>query len=1660
MSGINAAIKEYNSLTDRSSKTAFAKTVSTNNEALGKYLAGLKGTSGSLYEYAKALTTASLKTNALEAAKTAFSTAVRFGTTAVIETAISGIQYLMNYESIQKAAFENAKKATAEAASSIRSLKSEMSDTASKASGLSSEFSILVQGVNPFTNENENLSTQEYERFLEVNNELAELFPSLTSNYDENGNAILGLSGDVDTVTASIQKLVEQQNYLAKADMRTHMEEFVNGTDDTDGVFDVLDGQKNNVQDAEKELNKFDDAYRGFMNKNGRVSFNIEDSVSLNTYLDYISDMFGTEAYEALYDTRNISNDSQTQYLDFSKLELDEAAKEKITKSYNTFHQDLQTELSIRQSELESKNKEMSDTMMAWVTDLGLYDGDPFMNQVATSMVGSIQWSELPDDSRTLEGAKQYIQDTVLGPLSAACSDPAAKNALSSLFTLDFSQLNYTEANEQIKGYLSAIMNAFNEGKPEEEKKNLLDMYDMFGFGSYDQTAVDMKKNITGLSMGNSGFFNPLEYAKLTFYTKDFNQAQTQAWLASTTGAKNAAEAVRLYKENIKNQSEPPKSFSEIWNSIGATGTDQQKSDKDKLLELAQAGKLTKEALENTSLASVFEEAGVSIEKATEKVNAFADETKQLSAMKTGINAITSAYEEKSNSRQKTVSSSTLESLGNTLGTEDWNGSDKKVWENYKSVAGDSTKTLKELKAAQDELAASYVNSNSFLANIEDGSYQYYVSLLKEMGVTNAAAVATEALNRKKADAKLTNFNLAEASNEEISSFGNYITSLQGANGALGDYIIKKQLAAGADLETSGSIQNLINLATQCGATSDVIIALKELLNATDDLSSAKGKSLNDYNVSAGTDLKHAYDDLENQKDADVEKQTVKVENAKNKLKKLLKGAKTAVTTSSRIKTNGGDGNTTPKIEKQEFNWFERRLTRMQDIIDLTAAKLQNLFSVKAKNKNLDRQIKQSTLLMKQYGSAAKKYQKKADSIANGKKKEKGLPKNIVSQIKSGSLTKKDAKMSQKYSQSEYDKISQYIDYHDKARQAEKSQEEQQAKLRDLKKQRYQVTADHAEARISLYEQQKNNAGTAEKKNKYLGKELEQYKRSCQYQISIAKLSKDTTEQARLRAEYEAKITELKKEQLQNTLDENSEQNALLDARLANASTADEKNAILNEQIGVVHSDSQAYAANYSQALSNRSTQSSKAAAAVGKDKNRKLKEADRKKIKQLISQNKPVPDTLINKCSAKTQAQLAEYNASLDWVTDALKARTLDEQESKTKERELNVQQHQNNAERYQNELDLLSARKDNAKSAADKNSILAEEAGMTSQLYAEKIAIAQLEGNITEEARLQEELKKQLNSLSIEQHQNLADEHQAQLDLSAAQQDGLTDATKKNQLVEQEKAATSQLYAEKMEIARLEGDSTREQQLQKELASQLVALEKKKMDNIAEYYEYQRKLNDNQRKSLSNDVSELEARGLIVSKNMYASQIALNEENRKNRQEELAELTRQHGKIKEGTKEWYDSLDSIQACKDGISDCTMNILEMQKAMRQTDWKIFEKMSSQLDLVSSEYDMFIKLMSGKEMFDSTGNFTKEGTATLGAQYGRLLLTQKKKEASGELLTDARTRMEDGEAGYTDPAAAEEINEKYKESPDEVKNLFLHRKNSLTSLRNKTVFCA
>lgn len=467
-----------------------------------------------------------------------------------------GFNYLLTYEERQNELFKKAKTATKESADAMRSLKSEISSTTSETSKLASEFARLVQGVNPFTNQNRKLSTEDYEKFLAVNNQLAELFPSLRTQYDENGNAILGLSGSVDTVTASIARLTEQQKALEKGALRRQLEEYFDGTEDHEGAFQALNGYKKDIQDIEGDIASLKSAYYAIMNGYDTVILkDYSHSKESDKYSDNIKGQFRKSLYPIFSDAKmqDIQNGNG------NSTELSQETRDKITEVYNIYYQDLQTSLSIAKAELEAKNKEISDTIMEWVKDLEQYkNSDPLVKKAYETMVGSIPWSELGVEEGDYDTAKQKVL-SLIRKLDAAIKKSDKKsetiNALSGLFSTDFSKMNYTDANEKIKGYLTKIMDAFND---EKEQKTLLDMYDMFGFGSYDQTAVDMKRSVTRLSLGSPGPlpFNLMEYAVLTKYTHGFNQAQTEAWLASTAGARNAAEAVQLYKKHLEQTQE------------------------------------------------------------------------------------------------------------------------------------------------------------------------------------------------------------------------------------------------------------------------------------------------------------------------------------------------------------------------------------------------------------------------------------------------------------------------------------------------------------------------------------------------------------------------------------------------------------------------------------------------------------------------------------------------------------------------------------------------------------------------------------------------------------------------------------------------------------------------------------------------------------------------------------------------------------------------------------------------------------------------------------------------------------------------------------------------------------------------------------------------
>jgi len=237
-----------------------------------------------------------------------------------------------------------------------------------------------IDYYNTFTNENISLPTEQYEEFLGLNKQLTELFPSLTRNYDENGNAILGLSGSVDSVTESIRSLVEQEKELARAQIRENLEKYFEGTDEADGAWKALEGRKQKLEEANKALTTLKNTYEGLINADtsiviGQYHKNFAGKEQAK-YIEYIKNNFGEDIAKAMEDAisihlgKGLNGQFADLVVDFSSLELTETQKEQIARSYDTFYSELLAKQKTAMSEFDSQNSEFSNNAMLWLEDL------------------------------------------------------------------------------------------------------------------------------------------------------------------------------------------------------------------------------------------------------------------------------------------------------------------------------------------------------------------------------------------------------------------------------------------------------------------------------------------------------------------------------------------------------------------------------------------------------------------------------------------------------------------------------------------------------------------------------------------------------------------------------------------------------------------------------------------------------------------------------------------------------------------------------------------------------------------------------------------------------------------------------------------------------------------------------------------------------------------------------------------------------------------------------------------------------------------------------------------------------------------------------------------------------------------------------------------
>ena len=326
--------------------------------------------------------------------------------------------------------FKEIKESTDNLISSFKSLKEETDDLAKNSNTLVSEYSKLAKGVNSL-GENVSLTADEYERYKEVANQIAEDIPSLIIGYDNEGNAILKLKDNVDEL---------KQSYIdARKEKYRLMLEEDQTTDDAIKNYQHL-----------KETSVWAGAFDfGNADVGGRISAKEAVEVlrtAMNSTYEELKDMLPNAGAN---DSSDILHDFGVSYL--SSLGFDvRTTEEEFLELQKVFR----TELQKLEAEIDN-----GLTGIRSIANMYLFTNDDYYN-LSTDMqnIASIIVNGIPDDLAETWENKYDINEYVYGVVQKLKNaTPDIQSAYRNLFNLSLNDLSIPEAKKQVDEYIQEI---------------------------------------------------------------------------------------------------------------------------------------------------------------------------------------------------------------------------------------------------------------------------------------------------------------------------------------------------------------------------------------------------------------------------------------------------------------------------------------------------------------------------------------------------------------------------------------------------------------------------------------------------------------------------------------------------------------------------------------------------------------------------------------------------------------------------------------------------------------------------------------------------------------------------------------------------------------------------------------------------------------------------------------------------------------------------------------------------------------------------------------------------------------------------------------------------------------------------------------------------
>ena len=371
---------------------------------------------------------------------------------------------------------------------------SSIEDTGDAIESVTKKYSELSKGVDLLNNKNVSLNDEEYQNFLDISNQLAEVFPSLVTGYDANGNAILNLGTNAENAAQKLTALLEAERNAAHFDIAENIQ--------TD-----YEGIVAKSEQSQKEIEKY--------NKNIKdlklESDSLTKGLAVNDYA-VTFDKNNKKQYEEakkIYQRYGLYDESKNPIANIDSRTLEGEYVIRVSPKINNLDQEsrkkLQTELdSIYSSKInENLQKKQSEELKnenywkSLIPDIQSYlQTEATFSSLNSTLQDAIigQLSNLNISSISEDYAGD-IEDFLYGEIITPINDlaPEMQNSLSQLFSLDKNTLSFSEYKKSFNKILDSTF-----GDNEEQKSHWSKLLGLDEMQSEYEDKIDLlRDNIT-----------------------------------------------------------------------------------------------------------------------------------------------------------------------------------------------------------------------------------------------------------------------------------------------------------------------------------------------------------------------------------------------------------------------------------------------------------------------------------------------------------------------------------------------------------------------------------------------------------------------------------------------------------------------------------------------------------------------------------------------------------------------------------------------------------------------------------------------------------------------------------------------------------------------------------------------------------------------------------------------------------------------------------------------------------------------------------------------------------------------------------------------------------------------------------------------------------